>query len=241
MILRSLEDHVLTLSLDRPKAANALNEALHRELQSALEQAAADPQVKAIVLAAEGEKAFSAGADTREFTDLPKGRAELARRQLLLDTLQRVLDVPKPMLCAIGAPAIGAGAMLALCCDEIVMAESAWLQFPEIGFDLPSPMGLALLAHRGDRAIACELVQHGVRLDAAAALQRGLVDAVVARASLQDAVRTRAQARCAHAGAAYGANKAWLNRRVREELAQAAAFATEFARARHGDPLEDPR
>lgn len=239
MIARSLDAQVFTLSLDRPQAANALDEALYAQLLTQLAAAAIDPQVKAVVLGARGEKAFSAGADTREFTELPRFRAELARRKLLLHMLEQLLDFPKPLVCAVGAPAIGAGAMLALACDEIVMADSAWMQFPEIGFDLPSPMGLVLLLQRTNRAIARELVQHGVRMEAPQALRNGLVDAVVPRAQLDEAASACARERCARSGAAYAANKAWLNRALRQELAAAAAQATKFAKARYGEPLEN--
>lgn len=239
MMLRSIEQDVLILSLDRPRAANALNEALYAELDAQLDAAASDAHVKAVVLAAEGEKAFCAGADMREFAELPRFRAELARRTLLTQALARLLGFPKPIVCAVGAPAIGAGAMLAFACDTVVMADTAWIQFPEIGHDLPSPIGLAVLSHRAGRRAAYELVQGGARMDAAAALRCGLVDVVVAGADLHDAARRRALDASARSGSAYAANKAWINRPLKLEIAAAAAQATEFARSRYGEPLEE--
>jgi enoyl-CoA hydratase/carnithine racemase len=236
MIARSLDAQVLTLWLDRPQAANALNAALHAQLLAQLADAAADCQVKAVVLGARGAKAFSAGADTREFAEMPRFSAELERRKLLLHTLQQMLDFPKPLVCAVGGPAIGAGAMLALACDEILMADSAWLQFPEIDFDLPSPVGIELLLHRANPAVARMLVQHGVRMDATQALHHALVDVVVPHAQLAEAASARAHERCARSGAAYAANKAWLHRALKQELVVAAAHATEFAKVRYDGP-----
>jgi enoyl-CoA hydratase/carnithine racemase len=237
MILHSVEEGILTLSLNRPRAANALDQALYEQLGTHLDTAAADANVKAVVLRAQGEKAFCAGADTREFSQLPRFRAELARRTWLTQALTRLLDFPKPIVCAIAAPAIGAGAMLALACDEVLMAGSAWIWFPEIDHDLPSPMGLAVLSARGGRRAARDLVQAGLRMDAATALRHQLVDEVV------DDVHGRAQARAlewsARCGAAYAVNKAWMNRQLRLDIVAAAAQATEFSRSRYGDALED--
>lgn len=230
MILRAQDGSVVTLALDRPQAANALGEAMYGDLRSQLDAAAADTRVTAVVLGARGEKAFSAGADTREFSGLPPFEAGLKRRQLLLGALEHLLDFPKPLLCAIGAPAIGAGAMLALACDEIVLADTAGFHFPEIAFDMPSPMGVSLLLARVQRGVARDLIQHGVRMHAQAALQHGLADAVVPRAQLSEAAIVRARER--KGGAAYAANKAWMNRALKQELAAAAARATELAQAR---------
>lgn len=237
MILHSAEQGVVTLTLDRPRAANALDQAMYTQLGTHLDAAAGDANVKAVVLRAQGEKAFSGGADTREFSELPRFRAELARRTLLTQALTRLLDFPKPIVCAIGAPAIGAGAMLALACDEVLISEAAWIWFPEIDHDLPSPMGLAVLSARGGQRVARDLVQAGLRMDAATALRHQLVDEVVA--DVHGRAQVRALEWSARCGIAYAVNKAWMNRQLRLDIAAAAAQATEFARSRYGDGPEE--
>ncbi|MBV7482170.1 enoyl-CoA hydratase/isomerase family protein [Bordetella sp. BOR01] len=226
MIETITEGTVRWLMLARPAAANALNQATCSALADALQQAAQEPAVGAVVLGAAGDRAFCAGADLKEFADLPKAEAAQRRRTLLMDTLYTLLDFPKPLLACVQAPAVGAGAMLALACDEIVMAEHAWLSLPEIRLGMPTPVGAAIVAQRASRPVVQRLVQAGERIDAGQALQAGLVDHVAPAEALRERCATLAQARGAHAGHAYAANKRWINRDLRQHLAKAAEAAT---------------
>jgi enoyl-CoA hydratase/carnithine racemase len=231
MIEESIDSSLLWLTLSRPKSANALDQSTHTALVQALERAARNPSVGAVVIAAAGERVFSAGADLKEFTELGQQRGSLKRRGLLLETLDALLDFPKPLLACVQAPAVGAGAMLALACDEIVIAESAWLSFPEVTFDLPSPMGITMLTRRAGQPTIHRIVQTGVRLGARDALAADLVDEVVAADILRATCAARALERATYTGHAYGVNKRWMNRGVRAELARAA----EDAGANHRD------
>lgn len=226
MIETAMQASVLWLTIARPQAANALDAATHEALVAAFKDAAQRPEVEAVVLAATGIKAYSAGADLREFAELSAGRAALRRRELLLQTLAALLAFGKPVVACVQAPAIGAGAMLALACDEIVMAEGAWMGFPEAKYGMPSPMGAALLARRANWPVLQRLLQAGERCVASDAWRAGLVDECVAVGALPARSQARASELAAIPSHAYGANKAWLNRGIVREMAEAAAHAT---------------
>lgn len=230
---------VLVLALDRPGAANALDSALHGALVAELGAAGADAGVTAAVLAADGERTFSAGADVKEFGELDAADAARRRRELLLRTLLAVLDFAKPLVAAVQAQALGAGCMLALVADEVIAAESARFGFPEVRLGMPSPMGAAVIAARGGRAAAQRLVQTGEPLDAPGAMELGLVDQVIAPARVRERAIERATALGALAAAAYAGNKKWMNGELRSALLRAAAEAgrlQDSLRAGKGNP-----
>lgn len=226
MIDMALRDEVQWLTIARPRVANALDAATQDALVAALDRAAADDDIAAVVLAAAEDKVFCAGADLKEYSDIAAAQAALKRRELLLRTLAAALDFPKPLLAAVQGAAIGAGAMLALACDEIVMAEDAWLSFPEIALGLPTPMGAAMLARRAPRQVVWRLVQRGERLDARQALHAGLADEIATRADLAQCCQSRASRNATVSRHALAANKRWINRGLRQDLACAAEAAT---------------
>jgi enoyl-CoA hydratase/carnithine racemase len=229
ILLVEHEADVLRLTLNRPAAANALNSALHDALVAALAEAARNDRVEGVVLTAAGDRAFSAGADLKEFSNLDAGEAMLRRRELLLRTLLALLDFPKPLVCAIQAKAIGAGFMLALAADEVLAIDGASFGFPEIAFGLPSPMGAAMIAARSSRHAVQRLIQGGETIDAAEALALGLVDGIAERNTL--AMKARARASAVLAGRAYSGNKQWINRDLRCQITEAALAATRLQQA----------
>ena len=222
----SLNDGVLTLTIVRPEAANALNEALQLELQNVLARGQADPSVKAAVLAAAGPKAFSSGADLREYSELPWEQAALRRREVLMDTLYALLRFDKPLVASVQAPAVGAGAMLALACDEIVMNEATWLSFPESQHDMPSPVGIVMIERRGAIGQVQRLIQRAQRLSAGDALAAGVVDAVCPVQDLAAQCDQTALELTQVGAHAYAQNKRWRNDQCIAALAQAALAAT---------------
>ncbi len=225
------EGSVLVLVLDRPASANAIDSAAHEAVVARLAEASSDAAVQALVLAAAGERIFSAGADLKEFADLPPGEGSTRRRALLLRTLLAILDFPKPLVCAVQGKALGGGWMLALAADEVIAAESAAFGLPEIGHGIPTPMGAALVAFRANRAVARELTQTGRSIGAAEAHRLGLIDEVVAPEALRERALARARLHATSAAAAYAGNKHWINRGVRAELEAAADAAGKLARA----------
>lgn len=217
--VEELEGGVRRLTLDRPQAANALNEALHDALVAALDDAARDATC-AVLLDAAGGRAFSGGADLREsFEGLDIEQAKRRRRALLLRTLASFAGFPKPLVAFVQGKAVGAGVMLALLADVLVMAQGATLSMPEAAIGLPSPLGIAVIEARGGRACAFRLVQKGEVIGAEEALRLGLADAVA-----EDA-RPHAARLAAIDAHAFAVNKSWMTTTLRAALPRAAEHA----------------
>ena len=223
MLQQTLDDltGILTLSLNRPPV-NALNQGMYDAIHEALAFAAHNQDVRSIVLAAPGIKAFSAGADIKEFAHLDKHEAEHKQLALVLRCLQDLISCPKPTLAAVSGPAIGAGLMLACACDEIVMTESAWVSLPEIELALPAPIGAVMVGRRLRLGAVHALLQRAERFDAAKCLSEGLVDLVVPTEDLSQQVRSRLSVYTPFDLAVYATNKRWLNQGLAEQLAAAA-------------------
>jgi len=227
-----LQGGVLRLTLDRPKAANALDGALHAALVAALDEAGRDDAVHAVLLAGAGGRVFSAGADLREELG---GDARRLRREWLLRSFLAVMDFPKPLLAVVAGKAVGGGAMLALLADEVLMGDGALLSMPEIAIGMPSPMGIEIIAARSGRGAAQALVQGGGSMDASAVLAARLADAVHPADRLDAAAIARAQRLGALDARAYAANKAWMNAALRATMLRAADHSATLAVKETGD------
>lgn len=226
------EGPVRVLALARPSAGNAINQALHEALVAQLAAAGDDEGVGAVVLAAAGERTFSAGADLKEFAELEPSEASRRRRALLLRTLLALADFRKPLVAAVQAKALGAGCMVALLADHVIASEAARFAMPEIRHGMPSPIGITVLAARAGYSVARRLVQGGEAIDAQEARTLGLVDEVVDVGSLRSRAIERARALAAHLARAFEGNKQFLNARLRRDLGEAAAEAERLQVAR---------
>jgi enoyl-CoA hydratase/carnithine racemase len=225
MIISRHEEGVLWLALNRTAAANALNLELYDALHDAMGQAAADPEVKSIVLTGEGSKAFCAGADLKAFADLSREQAELRHLSLLERCFEDILSCGKPVVACVQAAAVGAGLMLAALCDEILMAEHAWVSLPEVLFDMPTPIGAAILSSRVRYGSLHRLVQLGERMGATQCLSEGLATQVMPLEQLRKATEDRAHALAKIPQHAYAINKQWITQSTRAELARACLLA----------------
>jgi enoyl-CoA hydratase/carnithine racemase len=210
-VLATAEGDVLVLTLNRPEKANAMNEAM----QSALVERLSSAKSKAILINAAGEKIFSAGADLKEFSELERGVAAKKRRALLQRTLNAILDYPKPLVVAVQGKALGAGAMVGLLADELVMAESAELGLPEIRHGIPTPVGYAIVAARAGMAVARRMVQDGESIGV------GLADFVCESSLVKEKALERARTLAALPGNAYEINKRFINASLKAALAAA--------------------
>lgn len=175
-ILLERQDRVALLTLNRPKALNALNAQLIDELNHALDALERDPDVGCIVLAGSA-KAFAAGADIKEM-------AELVYPQIYLDDLfaesDRVAARRKPMIAAVAGFALGGGCELALMCDFILAADNARFGQPEINLGvLPGMGGTQRLTRAVGKAKAMDMCLTGRLIDAEEAERAGLVARVV--------------------------------------------------------------
>jgi enoyl-CoA hydratase/carnithine racemase len=177
LVTLSVEDGVGTIRLDRPKM-NAINDELYRGVQATAERAAADPEVRAVVLYG-GEKVFAAGADIKAMGALSK-QGMVAWGRELTDAFTHVQRIPKPVIAAITGYALGGGYELALCADFRVLGANAKIGQPEILLGvIPGAGGTQRLARLVGPAKAKDLVFTGRHVGAEEALEIGLADAVV--------------------------------------------------------------
>ncbi len=173
-LLRERQGHIEILTINRPEARNAINLATATALSDALDQIEADDEVWVVVLTAAGDKAFSAGMDlkafaTGEFPITEKGFGGITKR-----------DFPKPIIAACNGSALAGGCEIVLSCDLVVAADHAKFGIPEVARGLVAGAGgLIRLPKRIPQAVALEMALTGDPIDAARALEIGLVNRVV--------------------------------------------------------------
>ncbi|SHN16168.1 enoyl-CoA hydratase/isomerase family protein [Cryptosporangium aurantiacum] len=171
---------VRIVTLNRPEALNATNEALHSALIGVWRHIAADRDARAVVLTGAG-RAFSAGGDLQHFVDLWDDRS--ARREEIDGAgrlVAEMLDFPLPIVAAINGPAVGLGCSLACCSDIVLIAESAYIADPHVGVGLTAadggapawPLLMGMLR-------AKEYLLTGERIPADQAVALGLANRVV--------------------------------------------------------------
>ena len=188
------EQNESLVKLNRPEALNALNRETLSELESALDEIRNDPDVKVVVITAEGQKAFSAGADLKEASSLDeagvKELIELGQR-----VYRKIDDLPKPVLVAINGIALGGGVELSLAGDIRVASETAKLGSPEVNIGLiPGWGGTQRLPKLLGKGKAAELIFTGGIIDAKEAERIGLVDRVVSSDEFTSVVHRMANA-----------------------------------------------
>lgn len=176
-----------TIRLDRPKM-NALNRQVQEELREAATEAAANDDVRAVIVYG-GERVFAAGADIKEMAGM--GYADMAARAASLSgAFDALAKVPKPVVAAINGYALGGGCELALACDWRVAADDAQLGQPEINLGvIPGAGGTQRLSRLVGPARAKDLIMSGRFVGAEEALRIGLVDRVVPAADVYETAR----------------------------------------------------
>jgi enoyl-CoA hydratase/carnithine racemase len=168
--------HVAIVELRRPDALNALSTQLATELIEVMGTVAADNDVRAVVLAGAGDRAFCVGADLKERNALDD-EGFRAQRVVFRDAFASVRDLPQPAVAAVHGFALGGGLELALSCDVIVADDAAVVGLPEVSLGLvPGGGGTQLALRRLGPGRAAEVVLTGRRIAAAEALDLGLVD-----------------------------------------------------------------
>jgi enoyl-CoA hydratase len=127
-----IDGHIAKLTLNRPDVLNAIDEEMHNDLLAVLLQLRGEPEVRAVLFAAEG-KAFSAGGDLNEVVSL---QADIAKRTRMTETGMRIIyaliDIPVPVVVALQGDAMGLGASIMLGCDIIVASRSARIADPHV-------------------------------------------------------------------------------------------------------------
>ena len=185
-LLSSMNNGVLTLTLNRPEKRNALNAELIDLLHQSLERADLDPEVRVVLLKGAG-KDFCAGADLDElFASAERSLAENETAALRLGTLfQRVRELPKPVLAMVHGRALAGGAGLATACDLVIAGQGAQLGYPEVQRGFAPAMVMVLLHRLVGEKVALDLVLTGRVLAAEEARGAGLISRVVPDAELE--------------------------------------------------------
>ncbi len=178
-ILTSLENGIFTITINRPDKLNALNAAVFADLSTALDEVYSNAAIQSVIITGSGPKAFVAGADISEFNNLDKaGIMTLSKAGQ--DTFFRIENAPKPIIACVNGFALGGGCELAMSCHFRIAAENAKFGQPEVNLGLiPGYGGTQRLVQLVGKGRAMELLMTANMIDAATALQFGLVNHVV--------------------------------------------------------------
>jgi enoyl-CoA hydratase len=225
----SIQQDVATLTIDRPKALNALDGAVLSALETAVSQLEREvPRV--LILTGAGEKAFVAGADIKAMSTLSAAEAR-AFSEMGHRVFARIEALPCPVISAVNGFALGGGLELALTADLLYASENAKFGQPEVNLGLiPGFGGCVRLPRRIGAQAAAELIYTGDTVDAARAKVLGLVVAVFPQATLLQEVQNIAAKIACRGPVAVRAAKRVMHRSLDVDAASACAIeAQEFA------------
>ncbi|MEW4922465.1 enoyl-CoA hydratase-related protein [Algibacter sp. 2305UL17-15] len=184
-ILYNTENNITTITINRPKKLNALNQETIKELHEAFKEANADKNTKVIIITGSGEKAFVAGADISEFADfsIEEGTDLAASGQHLL--FDFVENLSTPVIAAVNGFALGGGLELAMACHFRVASDNAKMGLPEVSLGvIPGYGGTQRLPQLIGKGRAMELIMTASMIDANQALGFGLVNHVTTQDEL---------------------------------------------------------
>jgi len=224
-VLQERRDGVLLLTLNRPEKLNALNLALAEGLVTALDAAEADGSVRAIVITGTG-RAFSAGADLKEFAEkTPDNATANQRRSNMYARLNGMVPgMSKPVIAAVNGFALGGGCGLVVSCDMAVASETASFSYPELKHGMVPAGVLPALARQVGRKAAFDLMGTGRTFDAREAVGLGIISRTVAGDQLLGDVMGIAQTMAGYSVEAMAGLKRLLDRVVDLPLADGLAF-----------------
>ena len=220
MILTETRSRVGLITLNRPKALNALNNQLMLEVMDALESFDSREDIGAMVITG-NEKAFAAGADIKEMADQSSDEMQKNDYTAVFD---RIRSIRKPVIAAVSGWALGAGCEVAMSCDMIVASESAKFGQPEITIGvIPGAGGTQRLTRAVGKAIAMEMILNNRTLTAQEAYQFGLVNRVVPLETVLDEALKLAEEIASRAPLAVRAAKKMINQVYEESLSDGLA------------------
>ena len=230
----AVSEGIALVTIDRPKALNALNSETLGELNECLKELEQRKDIRVILLTGGGQKAFVAGADISEMVNAaPAGGRVMA---LLADeAFCRLENMPQVTIAAVNGYALGGGCEIAMACDIRIAAENAVFGQPECGLGIiPGFGGTQRLARLVGKGRAKELIFTCGRIDAQEAYRIGLANKVVPQAELLDACRAMAKTIMSKGSYAVSVAKAVINAGLDMDLAnglkmEADAFGLTFA------------
>ena len=225
-----------TIELDRPDALNAWNTQLGLDLRAAVEEAATDDDVRAVLITGAG-RAFSSGADLKAgFDPTPEGHPDVhtALTERYHPIITGIRRMPKPVIAAVNGPAVGIGCSLALACDLVLVGESAYflLAFVNIGL-VPDGGSSLFVPSRTGFGRAMEMAMLGERVGAEQAVAWGLANRAFPDAGLREEADALLDRLAAGPTRSYAGTKrqlnAWLYERMDDQLALEADVQQEMA------------
>ncbi len=183
-LLTELDNHIFTITINRPDKLNALNREVLAELNKAFDEVEKTESIKSVIITGAGSKSFVAGADIGEFVGLNKEQAK-ALAKSGQDCFKRIENCNKPVVAAINGFALGGGCELAMSCHFRLASENAKFGQPEVNLGLmPGYGGSQRLVQLIGKGKAMELLMSAAMIDANEAKQLGLVNYVTTSAEL---------------------------------------------------------
>ena len=178
-LITNLENGIFTITINRPDKMNALNKDVMSDVNAAMDEVYKNAEIKSVIITGSGEKAFVAGADISEFSGLSQQEGmTLAKRGQ--DIFFKIENCQKPVIAAVNGFALGGGCELAMACHMRIASENAKFGQPEVNLGLiPGYGGTQRLPMLIGKGKAMEFLLTGNMIDAANALQLGLVNYVV--------------------------------------------------------------
>ncbi|MGE0225622.1 MAG: enoyl-CoA hydratase [Acetobacteraceae bacterium] len=219
-------DGITTLTLNRPAARNALSMGLMAALDDTLAGIAGDASVKVVILSAAGP-AFCAGHDLREIRAHPTREAYEAVFALCSRLMQRIVQLPKPVIAQVHGVATAAGCQLVATADLAVAADTARFATPGVNIGLFCSTPMVALTRAVGRKAAMEMLLTGDLVDAALARELGLINRVVPEADLAAATLDLARRIASKSPLTLAIGKEAFYRQAEMDLAAAYAYASE--------------
>lgn len=226
-LLFEKQGNVAVVTINRPKALNALNAATLQELSDVFDLLAKDDSVYVVILTGAGEKAFVAGADISYMKNLS---AVEAREFALLGqaAFNKVENLPQPVIAAVNGFALGGGCELAMSCDIRLASDNAKFGQPEVNLGVPPGFaGTQRLPRLVGKGVAKELLYTADMIDAAEAHRIGLVNKVYPADELMAAATKMAEKIAAKGQIAIRLTKSAVNQGLEMDLARGMAYEAE--------------
>ena len=237
LVTYELDDHVATITLNRPEARNAINGALRTELNAAWERFRGEQDAWVGILTANGE-VFCAGGDLKDGAGSVGTFAGTFWEKPTINSFESGMELYKPTIAAVHGPCIGYGLTGVLFCDFVIASTDATFCFPEVTIGVPTIVGAIRLPHRVGWANAMELLLTGQSISAQRAKEIGLVWKLVEPDRLQVEARDWARSLTRAAPLAQRATKevawrtadmGWIEAVRFEEVMRKVAGATDDA------------
>lgn len=227
-LIVDVQNQVATITLNRPKALNALSPALLQELDGVLDSIAKTPEIRVVVVTGAGEKAFVAGADIAAMQALTATQARNFAK-LGMRTITKLERMPQPTIAAVNGFALGGGCELALACDVRVASQQAKFGQPEVNLGVvPGFGGSQRLPRIVGAGIAKELIMTGDMISADRAYQIGLANHVVEADQLLTKAYEIAKKMASRGPLAVRTSKELVNNGLQMDLDRALEYETDL-------------